>query len=186
MKTILLFWTWYFDLYSNPDDKIRIATWAATVATLTFIIAYIFKPLRNYLGNVFSKSIRIKAGISHQLITSAFGTNAGVPLLTCTVTNHSSATVYIQSPKIILSQPVNGDKMFSVAPQGGRFPMRLDPGAQQTFDYSTVTLYNQLLQHIKPTAKVGFMISSTTGKKCYSNRFTKKHITGHIEVANRI
>jgi len=64
--------------------------------------------------------------------------------------------------------------------------MRLDAGQQVSFDYNTVDLYNQLLRQISPNGKVGFIVTTTTEKKYYSNKFTRQHITGHINVANEM
>lgn len=45
---------WYFSLFQDPDNKVRIAAWAATITTLTFLITFIFRPSRNYIINKFS------------------------------------------------------------------------------------------------------------------------------------
>lgn len=186
METLKQFWVWYIALFSNADLKIRIAAWAATVATATFIITFILRPIFAYLNRELFKRVKVKAGISHQLITSVLGVNTGTPLLTCTVTNHDSKSIFIQNPKVLLSQAVDGEKIFGVASRSGTFPMKLEAGQQKTFEYNTANLNNQLLRFIKSSAKVSFIINTTTGKKFYSNKFTSKHILGHIEVAQNI
>lgn len=177
------FWNWYFGLFIDPDNKIRIAAWAATVTTVGFLLTFVFKPLLASLRRSFSK-VRVKAGISHQIITSAFGTGAGVPLMTCTITNHQSKTVYIANPAIHLSEAIDGEKTFVVPKPQGKFPMRLDAGQQVTIDYNTIDLYQQLLRNVSAKSKVGFVVTTTTGKKYYSNKFTRKHITGQINLAS--
>lgn len=43
------FFSWYFSLFGDVDPKVKIGAWAATVATLTFVITFIIKPSRNYI-----------------------------------------------------------------------------------------------------------------------------------------
>lgn len=56
---LMNFFTWYFELFSNQDNKVRIAAWAATIATLTFIITFIVKPSRVWVINKFKKNPEI-------------------------------------------------------------------------------------------------------------------------------
>lgn len=39
-------WNWYIGLFSETDNKVRLAAWSATIATLTFAIFFIIKPSR--------------------------------------------------------------------------------------------------------------------------------------------
>lgn len=54
------FFTWYFDLFANPDVKVAIAAWGATITTLTFLLTFIIKPFRLWvikkLSSLFNKS----------------------------------------------------------------------------------------------------------------------------------
>src|SRR5258708_29011173 len=45
------FWDWYIGLFSDIDNKVRLAAWAATVTSSSFLIT-----LYNLLRNVFSKT----------------------------------------------------------------------------------------------------------------------------------
>lgn len=56
------FFTWYFNLFTSDDDKVRLAVWTATLGTLTFTITFILKPSRKFalnqikkLGNITNK-----------------------------------------------------------------------------------------------------------------------------------
>jgi hypothetical protein len=49
---ILNIFTWYWNLFRDDDNKVQIAAWATTITTLTFLLTFIIKPLRNYFINV--------------------------------------------------------------------------------------------------------------------------------------
>jgi hypothetical protein len=53
MEQIEHFVSWYFGLYSDPDNKVKIAAWAASLTTATFIIVYVVKPLRQFVIGLF-------------------------------------------------------------------------------------------------------------------------------------
>lgn len=45
------FFDWYLGLFSDSDNKVKIAVWTATLATITFVISFILKPSRQYILN---------------------------------------------------------------------------------------------------------------------------------------
>ncbi|UPK67941.1 hypothetical protein [Chitinophaga filiformis] len=185
MNELKCAWNWYVNLFSNPNDAVKIAAWATTLTTLTFLLTFLLKPLFKFFTSRFSK-LKVSAGISHQIIQSAFGVNAGIPLLTCTILNKDNKAVYIQNPTLKLSKKINGDNKFIVPKQRGTFPMKLEAGQQIQLDYNTGDLYNRILQQLSSKDKVFFVVSLTTGKNYSSNKFSKKHIVEHINVAQTI
>jgi hypothetical protein len=46
---LMKLFTWYWSLFSDQDNKVRIAAWAATVASITFLLTFIIKPLRVFV-----------------------------------------------------------------------------------------------------------------------------------------
>lgn len=182
MQTLLNFWTWYSGLFSDTDNKVRIAAWAATITTLSFVVTIILIPTIRSLKRKFAK-VKVEARMSYQLIASAFGTNAGAPLLTVTVTNLTGSPIFIQNPTLTTSEKINGEDKFVVPKSPGAFPKRLESGEQFKQDYDTASLFPQILKHLSASDKVGFTIVTTTGKSYKSNRFTKSHIAVHMKVS---
>lgn len=184
MEHLKHLWDWYIGLFSDPDNKIKLAAWSATVATITFTITFLVKPLRNWFLGLFKK-VKVKAGISHIFITSAFGASTGTPELTCTITNKGDKSIYINQPSIKTSKKISGYDTFSVASlkSQGTYPMKLEPGQQHTFNCNTADLYNQVLKRIEDRGKVKFIVSLTTGKKYSSNSITKSNIVAHLNAA---
>ncbi len=185
MNQLKELWDGYIHLLTDPDNKVKIATWAATLTTFTFVITFLLKPFFFFVKKRFSK-VRVEAGISQQIIASAFGTGADSPLLTCTITNRGDKTIFIHNPSIKLSEVVRGLKKFVVPKAPGIFPMQLVAGQQVTLDYNTIDLYRQVLRHMSPQSKVGFIVKTTRGEKYSSNKFTIDHITGHMDLANKM
>lgn len=186
MEQLKHFWDWYIGLFSDPDNKIKLAAWSATVATIAFAITFLIKPLRTWFLGLFKK-VQVKAGISHIFITSAFGATTGTPELTCTITNKGDKSIYIKQPSIKTSKKINGYDTFSVASlkTQGAYPMKLEPGQQHKFDCNTADLYNQVLNSLANTDKVKFIVTLTTQKKYSSNSFTKTHIVEHLKAAQK-
>jgi len=182
MQTITTFWNWYISLFSDTDNKVRIAAWAATVTTLSFLITIIFIPLIKKIKLKFAK-VKVEAGMSHQIVSSIMGTTTAPPLLTITVTNLTGSPIYINNPSLTTSTKINGNDTFVVPKTTGMFPKKLEDGEVFKQDYDTVSLNNQLLSTLSDKDKVGFKITTTAGKKYKSNTFTKKHILGHMQVS---
>ena len=55
MEQIQNFINWYFGLFTDPDNKVRLAAWGTTITTITFIIVYVVKPLRQFVIGLFCK-----------------------------------------------------------------------------------------------------------------------------------
>ena len=184
MTLLQTFWTWYIGLFSDPDNKVKIAAVTATIAAISFVLTFLVKPLFSHVKGKLSK-VKVKTGMSHQLQVSPFDTDVevGTPLLTCTVTNHNPKSIFIHNPSIKLSRKIDGDNLFAVPKKEGTFPMKLEPEQQVKFEFKTSALNNQLLAHLKEKDKVSFVVTTSTGKTYYSNKFTKKFITEHIQVA---
>src|SRR4051812_12120781 len=49
MNYLKNFWDWYLALYSHEDPKVRLTAWTATLATITFLLVYFIKPLRQWM-----------------------------------------------------------------------------------------------------------------------------------------
>ncbi len=60
MEQIGHFANWYLGLYSDPDNKVKIAAWAATITTATFIIVYVVKPLRQFVIGLFRSNVVVE------------------------------------------------------------------------------------------------------------------------------
>ncbi|HEK21394.1 hypothetical protein [Mucilaginibacter sp.] len=179
------FWNFYTGLFSNENLAIRIGAFAATVAAITFLLNFVFKPTWAYIKDYFSK-ISAVMGISHLLVHSAYGVGYDAPLLTVTITNKDRISKYIKNPSIKTSAKINGDNLFVVPKKQGTYPMKLEPGQQTTIEFDTQSLNNQILSRLSNNDKISAVVTDTTGKKYYSNKFTVKHILGHISVAKEM
>jgi hypothetical protein len=185
MQAIIDFWNLYSGLFSDPDNKVRIAAWAATITTLSFIITLVLIPLIKWIKRKFAK-VKVEAGISYQIVSSVLGTAAAPPLLTLTVTNLTGSTIYLNNPSIKSSRKINGNNNFVVPKSSGTFPRKLENGEQFKQDYDTISLNNQILTNLYDSDKIGFKITTTAGKTYSSNKFTKSHIIGHMNSSRRI
>ncbi|MDO8366918.1 MAG: hypothetical protein Q7T20_08990 [Saprospiraceae bacterium] len=174
-------WNWYLNLYQS-DDKVRVATWAATIGTITFLITFFFKPVKQYVTSLSSK-VKVTAEMRHTLYLGSFGRKKGPVLIKCTIVNKSSNPIYIKQPGIKLSRKIDRKNRFSLVllNEQHKFPMKLEHGQQQEFEYDTVDLVEQVICRIKERDKVCFTIESTIGKQYSSNNLTKKKIVAHIE-----
>lgn len=186
---ISTFWHWYIGLFSDPDDKVRLAAWSATLATITFLIAFVLKPSREWIKGLFKK-VNVEAGVSHTIIQAPYlGTAVGSPVLTCKVTNKSSNAVHLTGVAIKTSKKItefNTDTFSALSVHGIKYPIKLDPGGQSTSQHDLVGLRHQVLGHLQESDTVRFVVTSTLGKKWKSNAFTVKHLVGHIELAARM
>lgn len=45
------FLTWYFNLFIDTDNKVKLTVWTATLATFTFTITFVLKPSRKFVLN---------------------------------------------------------------------------------------------------------------------------------------
>jgi hypothetical protein len=178
-------WNEYIKLFSNDNPVVITGTVIATIAVLTFLVNFLLKPLFQWLSKLFAK-INVTLGMSHQIEQSMMGTAVLPPLLTVTITNKDRVTRYIQNPSVKTSRKINGDNKFVVPKAKGTYPKKLEPGEQDTVDFDTLSLNNQILSHLKPADEINIIVTDTTGKKYKSNKFTVKHITGHIQTANSL
>ena len=185
MDKLVEFWDFYIGLYSNENFVIRIAAFTATLAAITFLLNFILRPIWKLIKNYFAKISAI-LGISHQMVQTAFGTGFQAPLLTVTITNKDRIPKYIQNPSIKTSRRINGENLFIVPKQSGTYPLKLEQGQQITLEFDTVNLNNQILKHLSQRDKICLIVTDTTGKKYYTNKFTMKHIVGHINMAAKM
>jgi len=185
MQTITSIWNWYISLFSDTDNKVRIAAWAATVTTLSFIFTLIVIPLIKKIKQKFAK-VKVEAGMSYQIVSSIMGTTTAPPLLTITVTNLTGSSIFINNPSVTTSTKIDGRNTFVIPKATGLFPRKLENGEVFKQDYDTVSLNNQLLSTLSDKDKVGFKVTTTAGKKYKSNAFTKKHILGHMEASRKM
>ena len=62
MNLIKTFWDQYIGLFSDPDNKVKLAAWAITIANLSFLITFLIRPLRQWLFGFFKKT-KLESGI---------------------------------------------------------------------------------------------------------------------------
>lgn len=183
MESLNNFWKWYLSLFSNPDDKIKIAAWAATIATITFVLNFLMKPLFLKIKRRLEK-IHLDIGFSHRFIPTGNDLHFMPPVLTCVVTNRSNNPVYIKKPYLRISKPINGQNKFSAIHQSGEFPLKLEPGQQYKDELNTLDLMNQLFNNQKMlSSKVRFEVSCTSGKIYRSKKIKVTDILEQLEVA---
>lgn len=182
MESVNNFWEWYLSLFSNPDDKIKLAAWATTIATATFILNFILKPIFLKIKRRFEK-IHLEIGFSHRFIPRDADLQFIPPVLTCTVTNRSNNPVYIKKPYLKISKSINGYNKFSAVHPSGKFPLKLEPGQQYIDELNTLDLMRQLFNNEKMlSSKVRFEVSSTTGKIYHSQKVRVKNILGQLDL----
>ena len=181
----MIFWNFYVSLFTNDNVTIKIAAFTATIAALTFLLNFILKPIYKSIRNYFAK-ISTVLGISHQMVQSAFGTGFQAPLLTVTITNKDRIPRYIQNPNIWTSRKIKGGNTFVVPKKRDAFPLKLEQGQQIKIEFDTVSMNNQILRHLSHNDKICSIVTDTTGKKYYSNKFTVKHIVEQIDLAAKM
>lgn len=71
MEQLKHFWDLYIGLFSDPSVGVRIAAWTTTLATLTFLLNFIFKPLWKS-ANRRSKTLKVELGMNHIIISAPF------------------------------------------------------------------------------------------------------------------
>ncbi|MBL7791200.1 MAG: hypothetical protein JNK77_02665 [Saprospiraceae bacterium] len=183
MERLNDFWEWYLSLFSNPDDKIKLAAWAATIATFTFMLNFVLKPIYLKIKKRLEK-IHLEIGFSHRFIPRGANLHFMPPVLTCTVTNRSNNPVYIKKPYLKISKPINGQNKVSTVHKSGEFPLKLEPGQQYQDEINTLDLMTQLFNNEEMlSSKVRFELSSTAGKIYRSRKIKVKNILGQLEVA---
>lgn len=69
MEQIEHFVKWYLGLYSDPDNKVKIAAWAATITTATFIIVYVVKPFRKFVVGLFRSDLIVEPTVENPVPT---------------------------------------------------------------------------------------------------------------------
>lgn len=185
MENVKNFWNFYIGLFSNDNFAIRIAAFTATLAAITFLLNFIIKPIFKSIKSYFAK-ISAVLGISHQIVQSPLGTGFQAPLLTVTITNKDRISRYINNPTIKTSRKINGNDMFIVPKLRGTYPMKLEPGQQVIVEFDTGSLNNQILKSLSKNDKISSIVTDTAGNKYITNKFTVKHITGHIKLANQM
>lgn len=186
MEQLKHFLNWYFALFSNPDDKIKLAAWSATVASMTFAIVLIIKPIRLWFSGLFKK-VKVNAGINQIFITSPFGATTASPELTCTITNKSERSIFIKQPAIKTSKKnENGDtfNVHTLKPKG-TYPMKLEPGQQHKFECNIEDLYSQVLKDFDDKDNVKFMVALTTEKRYLSNPILIETIVENLKAARQ-
>ena len=178
-------WNSYIGLFRHENLIVVIGTITATLAVLTFLINFFFRPLLSRIRRLFAK-INVSLRISHQISQGVFGTSVLPPILTVTITNKDRITRYIHNPSVRTSKKINGNNKFVVPKSKGTFPKKLKHGEQYTVDFDSMSLNNQILNYLNPNDTIGIVVSDTTGKKYKSNKFSVAHIIGHIQVANNL
>jgi hypothetical protein len=187
MDKIELFLNWYFGLFTDNDNKVKLAAWSATITTLTFIITFFIKPIRVYLLGLFKK-IKVVSTIRQTILQSNYAVSINSPVLSCYITNKFDKTVFIKRISIELSRKINGDNLFDClsANTTGRFPTELKSGQQVNFDYNLIDLNNQVLINLKQNDKVRFVVYLTIDKKYLSNYISMKYISENLSIAKNI
>ena len=176
-------WNFYIGLFHNENMAVRVATFTATLATLTSLITFVIKPAYGWLTRRFA-NIKVESTFQQQLIqdwTNNF--SAGDPLLTVIVTNRSRSVKYIQAINIRTSRKVDGERFWSMAVRSGTYPIQLEPEQQHRRDFPIGALTNTVLNKLRDNDRVSILVSDTTGKIYLSKSIKVSYITGQIRAA---
>lgn len=182
MEAIWSFWNWYLSLLIDPDSKVQIAAWSATVTTVGFLINFLFVPLWK-LSQKKAAIVDVRISMKHWYYPTAFGLQTGPVMLECTVVNKDSKPIYIQRPNIKLSEKIDGKNTFVLIPLDfpQNFPLKLEYGQELVLNYDAVGLNEQLFSSRKERCKIKFTVNLTTGKTFSSNSMAIRDIIKHIQ-----
>ena len=179
----------YISLFFHENVAVRVGAYAATLATLSFLITFIFKPIYSALKRSTSK-IKVKSTIHQTLIKelNIFGNNitSGDPLFTAIITNSGSVPKYIRSISVKTSRMIDGFNEFAAPNFNGAFPVRLEPGQQLKHDFSIGALNRDVFSKLSPSDKVRFLVYDTSDKKYYSEKVKVKRLTTQLGVAHSL
>ena len=139
MEIISDFWNWYSSLFYSSNNLVILGVWSATIATASFLIVYIFKSLYQKVSEQFL-GLEVKATMNQRLLDSPIENRMLSPVIVCQVVNKNNKIVYINSPTIVPSRKIHGEKEFSEAIRSGEYPKRLEPGERVEEDFETLSL----------------------------------------------
>jgi hypothetical protein len=178
-------WDFYLSLFTNENVAIRIGVYGATLATLTFLITFVFKPIFSSIKRNSGK-LKVKHSINQQLIQT-YGIyqdmSAGDPLFTVIITNNGNMPKYVRSINIKTSKKINGYDQFAAPNVNGAFPVKLEPGQQFKHDFSISALTRDVFNLLSPYDKVQFLVYDTSNNKYYSEKVKVKQLTMQLSVA---
>lgn len=179
-------WDFYISIFTHENVAVKIGAYGATLATLSFLITFIFKPIYKRIERNVGK-LKVKHSINQQLIQT-YGIyqdmSAGDPLFTVIVTNTGSAPKHIRNINIKTSKKINGDNQFSTPNVNGAFPVKLEPGQQFKHDFSIGALTRDVFNYLRPNDKVQFLVYDTSDKKYNSKKVNVKQLTMQLGVAH--
>lgn len=173
----------YFSLYSHTDDKVKIAVWAATIATITALMNFIVLPLVKQWQKRNSQ-VQVEVKINYNFIKSAFGVAIQPPLLTLTVTNLTEKTIFIDKPWVSTIKEVNGNDNFHIVTlDRPQFPYKIESGARFAENFSSELLHREILTHLNLSDTIAFKVRTTVGKIYASNILTRQEIEMQMKVS---
>lgn len=176
-------WSFYINLLLNSENMaVRIATFTATLAALTFLINFILKPSYTYLRRHFAK-IKVETTIHQQLIQTFGQVTTGDPKFTVIITNASHSVKFIKSITFRTSVKVDGERFWSPIVESGSFPVRLEQGQQYRRDFSITSLNNAFLKDLNQKATISVIAFDTVDKKYYSRKTKVSTIISNLNVA---
>lgn len=178
-------WDFYISLFTHENVAIRIGAYGATLATLTFLITFIFKPIISKIKTNSGK-LRVRHSINQQLVQT-FGIYqdmaAADPLFTAIITNTGNTARYLKSINIKTSSKIDDVDEWGSPNVNGAFPIKLEPGQQFKHEFSIGALTNSVLRKLKPYSTVRFLVYDTSGKKYFSDKVKVSQLTMQLGVA---
>jgi hypothetical protein len=176
-------WDFYISLFTHENIAIRLGAYGATLATLTFLLTWILKPLYYKFRRKTGK-IKVKHAIQQQLQTYGLGSMSAIdPLFTAIITNTGDQVKYVSAINVKTSKKLNGYDMFSAPNINKTFPAKLESGQQFKHEFSISALTQDVFSKLPPSTKVQFLVYDTTGKKYYSKKVKAEQLTMQLDVA---
>jgi len=179
-------WDFYISLFTHENVAVRVGAYGATLATLSFLITFIFKPISSKIKTNSGK-LKVRHSINQQLVQT-FGIYqdmaAADPLFTAIITNTGNTAKYVKSINVKTSRKIDGFDEWGAPNINGAFPIKLEPGQQFKHEFSIGALTNNVLRKLQPFSTVRFLVYDTSGKKYYSDKVKVKQLTMQLGVAS--
>ncbi|MBL6446759.1 hypothetical protein JMN32_10580 [Fulvivirga sp. 29W222] len=178
-------WDFYVSLlFHQHNIAISIATISATIALLTFLINFVFKPSFSWTKRRFA-NIKVETTIYQQFIQTVGVSQleTGDPKFTVVVTNTSPSNKFIKNISIRTSQKIDNQRYWYPIVNTGSFPVRLEPGQQYSYNFSISSLHNAFLNDLNKNSTLKVLVTDTFNKKYYSKKVKVSTLTTNLEVA---
>jgi hypothetical protein len=159
-------WDWYIGLYYNNDPKVVVATIAMTIAAVTFILNFIFKPTYKVFKR---ETAKVSLEAFHSLVT--IGNRIASVSIDLVITNKSKTPLYFNNPGLETPRIINGARRHHTATFQGTYPVLLQPGQPYRINYSP---NNDIFRALRPNDKVRYFVTDTIGRTYYSKYYKAK------------